>query len=216
MGQVSIPVLVEMLKSKGIRTEKAFPPEQISRVTEPVAAISLEETDSEKHTTTVLVEIFGPADQGGAVCQDKGAVVCAALESVGGVCKQGRCEFLAKANLFRVPVKAVFQEDKQFTVAIGTSTLRYLTALSMEQTKSSSAESLDGSAWIFTLEEFFPWGKESTLGLTEPFELNVYYAGYVERYESCRLTERKRIPEALGMRQIRKGKASNRILTADK
>ena len=215
MGQISIAMLVEMLKGNGIRAENAYPAERISRITEPVAALSLEEADGEKQTVTVLVEVLGPKEGGAAVCQQKGLEVCALMERNGAVCKQGRCDFLAKANVFRVPVKAVFQEGRQFDVRMGSTTLRYLRSISMEQEKVASADTLDSAPWVFTLEEFFPWGMESTLSVTEPFDLDLLYADRVERYEDCTLTEKRRIPEASGMRQILKGKARGRVFTSE-
>ena len=214
MGQISLSMLVEMLKGSGIRAEMAFPAEKINRITDVVAAVSLGEADGGKHRVTVLIEVFAPKEKGGTACQQKGLEICALMERNGAVCSQGRCDFLAKANVFRVPVEAVFQEDRQFTVDMGGKELRYLCQLSLEQKKASGTE-LDNSPWEFTVEEFFPWGKEGTLGVTEPFQLDVHYAGVLERYEDCTLTEKQRIPEATGMRQIRKGKASRRIFTSE-
>lgn len=215
MGYISPAQVVDLLNAGGIRTETAFPAERITRIAEPVAAVSLAEVDQEKSTVTVLVEILGPKESGGYVCQQKALEACSILADAGAVCCQGGCEFLNKGNVFRVPVKAVFCTAEQFTIATGDLMLTYVCGFSAEQVLDSTVTSLQDAPWEFTVEEFFPWGVQDTLEAEEPFELDLRCAGNIERYEECQWIRRQRIAEELGIRQIRKGKATGRILTSE-
>lgn len=215
MGQVSLSQVVALLSAGGVRAETAFPAERITRITEPVAAVSLGQVDQEKSTVTVLVEVLGPKESGGYACQQKALTACTILADAGAVCKQGGCTFLSKGNVFRVQVEAVFSTAEPFTIATGTLTLSYACGFSAEQKVDSSYTSLQNAPWEFTIEEFFPWGVLVTLDPTEPFKLDVRCAGNVERYEECTWTGQKRVAEKTGIRQIRTGKATKRILTLE-
>lgn len=216
--------VIQMLSSGGIRAEAAFPGERISRITEPVAAVSLKKADLEDQIATVLVEVFGPQESGGYLCQKQALQVCAILEEEGGICSQGGCDYISKGHVFRVPVEATFRgaarandlvSVPKFTVTTGELPLSYACGFSAEQSQKSTSTLLDGAPWDFTVEEFFPWGVEDTLSVEEPFDMNVACMGIVERYQNCMWTNRKRIAETLGIRQIRKGTAASRIHTSE-
>lgn len=215
MGQISLTQVVSLLSAGGVRAEAAFPADRITRIVTPVAAVSLGEVDQEKSTVTALVEVLGPKESGGYACQQKALEVCNILADAGAVCRQGGCNFLSKGNVFRVQVEAVFSTAEPFTIATGEMVLSYASGFSAEQKVDSTYTSLQNALWEFTVEEFFPWGVQDTLGVEEPFQLDVRCAGNIERYEECTWTERKRVAEKTGIRQTRKGKANSRILTAE-
>lgn len=214
MGQITIAQVVRLLNNGGVRAEAAFPPEQITRITEPVAAVSVLQACPGKGSYTMLVEILAPKESGGQACQQKALTACTILENGGAVCKQGSCDFHSKGNLFRVKVEAEFSTTETFTVKIGNQTLPYARGFSAEQKPSSSYGDLDGAMWEITLEELFPWGVQDTLFATDPFELDICCKGKIERYEGCVWKERKRVAEEKGIRQICKGKATGLIFTA--
>lgn len=224
MGQMIVDQVVQLLKNGGVRTEAAYPYGVIDRVTEPVAAVSLEAVDTASRISKVLVEILAPRSSGGYACQKKALEVCALLEAGGGVCTQGKCSFVRHSDLFRVPVQAVFQgiaradglENLPQPVLIaGGMTLNRLEEFSAQQTVSGSDESIYTAPWTFRVEEFFPWGVWNTLEPDEPFTMDLRYGGNIERFERCVWTHRERIKENGGIRQIRKGKATGRSLTSE-
>lgn len=214
MGQISLTQVVSLLSIDGVRADTAFPAERITRITEPVAAVSLAQVDQEKCTVTMLVEILGPKESGGYACQQKALTACEILAEAGAVCKQGGCSFLSKSNVFRVPVEAVFSTAEPFTIVTGTLKLSYACGFSSEQKVSSTYASLQDAPWEFEIEEFFPWGVQVTLEPEEPFQMDVRSGGKIERYETCKWTERRRVSEKTGIRQFRKGKAQSRALTS--
>lgn len=214
MGQISLAQVVSLLSAGGVRSEAAFPAERITRIVEPVAAVSLGEVNQEKGTVTVLVEILGPKESGGYACQQKAMTACDVLADAGAVCKQGSCAFYGKGNVFRVQVEAVFSTVEEHTIVVGGRTLPYACSFSAHQKASTETGDLDGVMWEITLEEFFPWGVQDTLGVEETFQVDICCAGYIERYEGCTWTERKRETEQNGIRQIRKGTAMSLIFTA--
>lgn len=215
MGQLILEKVVKLLSNGGIRTENAYPAERITRITSPVAAVSLGEVDQEKDAVTVLVEIFGPKASGGYACQQKALEAGEILAGAGAVCRQGGCDFISKGNVFRVQVEAHFNGKKQMTITTGELTLPYACSFSSEQVLDETVTSLYNAPWEFTVEEFFPWGVWNSLEAQEPFTLDLHVSGNIERFEKCVWTERKRITEQLGIRQIRKGKATGRTLTSE-
>lgn len=214
MGQISLSQVVTLLSTGGVRSEAAFPAERITRIEEPVAAVSLGQVDQEKSAITVLVEILGPKESGGLACQQKALEACTILAEAGAVCKQGSCSFLSKGNVFRVPVEAVFSTAEVFTITTGTLKLIYAYGFSAKQKVDASYVSLQDAPWEFTIEEFFPWGVQETLYVPGPFQLDLRCGDKIERYEECMWTERKRVAEKAGVRQTRIGTAVSRILTS--
>ena len=215
MGRISIAQVVQMLNGGGVRAEAAYPSGLITRVVSPVAAVSLAQACPGKGSYTMLVEILGPKESGGYTCQLKALEACTILENAGAVCKQGGCEFLSKGNVFRVKVEAEFSATEKFTVTAGGRILPYACGFSAQQKASTASGDLDGVMWEISLEEFFPWGVQDTLGIDEPFQLDIRCSGKTERYEGCTWTERKRETEQNGIRQIRKGKATSLVFTAE-
>lgn len=223
MGQLIIDHVIALLSDGGIRAGSSYPAANIQRVTEPVAAVSLAKADLKANTVQVLVEILSPKEGGGYECQKEALKACLLLEAAGAICCQDGCAYMPKANLFRVPVKAVFKGTvtsagmealPEYTVVTGGITLPYVCGFSAKQVRSGSGTSLQNAPWEITVEEFIPWGVEDSLEADEPFQMDLRCMGNIERFESCSWNERKRTAEELGIRQIRTAKATGRILTA--
>ena len=222
MGLLIVDKVIELLNDEGIRASYSYPSGNIQRVTEPVAAVSLAKADLKDHTVQVLVEILSPKESGGHVCQTEALKACFILEEAGAICTQDSCTFLAKANLFRVPVRAVFnstvtsygtQELPKYTVVTGGLSLKYVCGFSAVQERAQATSNWQTTPWEVTVEEFIPWGIADTLEAEEPFVMDLRCMGNIERFEGCTWRERKRIAEEAGIRQIRKIKATGRILT---
>jgi hypothetical protein len=224
MGQMIVDKVVGVLANGGIRAQAAFPGGKLVRVTEPVAAVSLERAQPKEYRSVVLVEILAPQEVGGYLCQQKALEACNLLDAAGGECDQGRCLFDRSSNLFRVPIRVAFHgaarpgnvEDVPRPVIVaGDMQLPYVTAFSAEQKVSGDVLSLESASWEITVEEFFPWGVWNTIEPEQPFILELRYMGRVEQYRHCKWIGWKRIKEELGMRQIRKGIAQSRSLTGE-
>ena len=223
MGQLIIDQVIELLNDEGIRASHSYPAANIQRVTEPVAAVSLAKADLKANTVQVLVEILSPKEGGGYACQKEALKACFILEAAGAICCQEGCAYLPKANLFRVPVKAVFKGTvtsagmealPEYAVVAGGITLRYVCGFSAKQAVSGSSASLQNAPWEITVEEFIPWGVEDSLEADEPFQMDLRCMENIERFEGCTWSKRERIAEESGIRQIRTAKATGRILTS--
>ena len=172
MGQMIVDKVVEVLRAGGIRAEAAFPSGKLVRVTEPVAAVSLEQAQPQEYRSVVLVEILAPQEIGGYLCQKKALEACGLLEAEGGVCEQGRCMFYRNSNLFRVPIRVTLhfaaragsvEAIPKAMITAGGMQLPYVCAFSAVQKVSGEALSLENAPWEITVEEFFPWGVWNTI-----------------------------------------------------
>lgn len=224
MGQMIVDRVVSLLQEEGIRAEAAFPGERITRVTEPVAAVSLEKADLDDRTATVLVEIFAPQESGGYLCQKKALEACAILEADGSVCTQGSCEFLGKGHVFRVPVKATYhgvarandmEEPAKFTILAGELPLQYAVGFTAKQVGSAKDGITQDTVWEYTIEEFFPWGIMETRMASDHFDLSVKCMGNVERYADSVWIRRQRTVEEKGIRQFMTAIAQKMVLTSE-
>lgn len=223
MGQLIVDRVIELLDGEGIRASYSYPATNIQRITEPVAAVSLAKADLKDHTVQVLVEILSPKESGGHACQTEALRACFILEAAGATCTQDCCTFLPKANLFRVPVRAVFnstvtsygtKELSQYTVIAGGLKLGNICGFSAEQERALPTSDWQNTPWEVTVEELIPWGVEDSLEADEPFVMELRCMGNVERFEGCTWSKRKRTAEGAGIRQVRIIKANKRILTS--
>lgn len=147
-------------------------------------------------------------------CQQKALEVCKILEAAGAVCKQGGCAFLSKGSVFCVKVEAEFSTAEGFTIVAGDVPLPYACGFSSGQKATKDEDTLRDVPWEVTVEEFFPWGVQDTLGIKEPFQLDFCCEQKIERHEGCIWIERKRVAEQNGIRQVRKARSENRIYTS--
>ena len=223
MGKLIIDEVIQLLCDGGIRADTAYPTGSIQRVSEPVAAVSLNKADLQARTAEVLVEILTPKEIGGYLCQKTALEACGILEEAGAVCCQSNCEFVNRANLFRVPIRAVFrgaaryndlEELPQYSVMVGSLLLPHVCGFTAQQALKGSTTPLQDAPWEITVEEFLPWGVEDSLEAENPFTIDLRCNGVTERFDDCVWIERKRIAEELGIRQIRKAKADSRLFTA--
>ncbi len=221
MGGLILDEMVQRLNDNGIRAQTAYPDEFINRVTSSVAALSLYEVDGENYTVTILAEILGPKSRGGRAVQVRALQAVEVLEEEGAVCRQGSCEFVSKANVFRVPIWATFKGIPRaeemitfsgYQIMAGTLFMSQACGFSSWQVPTGTEETLLNAPWKFQIEEFFPWGVQDTMEAEEPFTLKVRSNSGVESYFQCKWTGRKRVAEERGIRQIREGWAKSRSI----
>ena len=221
MGDIILDMVVELLNQQGIMAEAAQPAGNMVAAQTTVAAVGLECVDQAAETATILVEMVSPANQGAKICQKRALKVYDILQEAGAVCRQDKCTFLSKANMFCTPITAVFygtataegwQPRQEYTASVAGVSLPKVTAFSAQQRLTGEeATSLAGMAWEFTLEEFLPVDVSESEDPEEPFTLTVTTGGKSETYTGCRLTARERVTERNGIRQVRRGTAEQRV-----
>lgn len=224
MGDVILDLVVELLNENGIMAEAAQPAGDMVAVQTTVAAVGLERVDQAEESATILVEMVSPAMQGAKICQKRALKVYDILREAGAICRQDKCTFLSKANMFCTPITAVFygtataegwQPRQEYTVSVEGVPIPKVTAFSARQQLAGEEEtSLSAMLWEFTLEEFLPVGVPEPAEPEEPFTLTISHGTESETYTGCKLTARERVAERKGVRQIRKGTAQQR--TANK
>ena len=220
MGTLILDMVVDLLNEGGVRAEAAQPAGNMTAVQLAVAAVSLEEVDQESGSVTVLVEIVGPSKIGARRCQQRALDAFEILCNAGGICRQGKCTFLSKADMFCIPVTAVFygtatsegwQPSAHFEVMISGTSLPHVREFSAAQEIGAEVTSLAEMGWTFSLEEFFPAGTEEAVDdPAEPFEVTLSDGSRCESYIGCNFMSRERTLEENGIRQVRRGTAQQR------
>ena len=216
MGKTILRTVVDMLMEGGVSAAPARPEKTMLIIHTPVAAVSIEKVDTVEGSVTVLVEVVAPMQSGAERCQERALAVCSILSANGAECVQGDCTFNGRSALFCSPVSARFYGTADangwtprpsYTLTLGETVLKYMTAFSAEQVKTA-----DGEPWVFTFEEFLPMGAQETEAPKEMFSLQLSSAGQTEYFHGCLMTERRRILSPGGIRQIRKGTALSRTV----
>lgn len=184
---------VDALKSAGIRAERGFPSDLIKAITGPVAAVTVEQSDQKK--IVLAVTVYGPADQGGRVCEELAQTVAQVLREKRGRCQVGSCSFDAESGLFSVKVTATWLETLHNTVQIDNVTLAYATEFSAVQTRQvqqvTDAETGEKSVvneeviWTVAIQELLPFREVMVVDHKESFTLRVKHENCTEIYPEC-------------------------------
>ena len=219
MGDVILDLVVELLNEKGVMAEAAQPAGDMVAAQTTVAAVGLECVDQTEESATILVEMVSPADQGAKICQKRALKVYDILRSAGAICRQDKCTFLSKANMFCTPITAVFygtetaegwQPYVGYAATVAGVPLEKVTAFSATQRLVEKENAPAEKKWEFTLEEFLPAETQEPADPAEPFVLTVARGAWSDTYTGCKITSWERVTEKNGIRQIRRGTAEQR------
>ena len=222
---------MDALQEAGIRVGRAYPGERMPSIQSVAAAVQLEQIDQAAATATVLVSVLVPAAMGAAKSEDGAVQVCNILRSAGAACLLHKTEHIGSAGLFCTEVSAVFSgqetengwettpepdpepEPLTFSVKLGSTVLSYPVSFTAERAVDETVTSLSDAQWHFELEELFPLDAKEESSPAEPCAITVSRDGRTEVYSGCIVTAQKRILEADGQRQIRKGTATGRTVS---
>ena len=219
MGDVILEWVVQLLQDNGIWAEAAQPAGNMVAVENTLSAVSLEQVDQAKETATIVVEVVSPAKQGAKICQIRALKVYDVLRNAGAVCRQDKCSFVSKADIFCVPVTAVFrgivtQDDWRphpgYTVRINGEELPRITGFSAVQETRTVIDTLPDAEWEFTLEELIPAGSTVAASLEGPFRLDLTSETVSETFTQCRWTSVRREYNHQGLRLTRSGISPHR------
>ena len=215
VGQTIVQKVVTKLSGAGIDAIRAYPAEKLTGLSGVRAAVSLQSTDPEKGTATVLIHVCSPLSAGGSACEDAASRVCVLLRGMGGQCKQGQCAQLDRKDILCVEVSAVFLGWDAgggwtgFAVTLGGVALPYVRAVKVWRSI-GDADSLGEAVWKFRIEETLPPESSEGAAVTEPFTLTVTRGSRSEAYSQCTLTYHRCELDAGALRRIRQGVAGSR------
>lgn len=210
MGQLILSNVVQALNDAGIPAERGYPSRKMAVLTEPVAAVNLQQAAIRGQTLTALVTILSPVELGAAVCEETALEAGDILTEQGGSCTVAECRFDGRTGLFSVEISAQFQTAFP-KVKLGNLLLQHVEAFTCWRTVDEDAgiTELNKAPWSFRLEEFFPVGASEEEAPEEPFFLMHISDNGTESYHNCRWTYLRRVWSATGIRQIRLGTAES-------
>lgn len=214
MGEGLVSRVVSLLKGHALRAAPAGPGEPFVSPETPVAAVSILKLEPEKALGTVRVQLLVPEYMGAAACEEEATRVGLILEGDGAWWVQKAWEYRGRESVYCVPLEAEFhgvptedgwvpaEEYPSLRVTVG--------GMLREHATKFTAWQAEEGAWNYQLEEFYPAGTaEQNLGIG-PFDAELTHAGVSERYCDCTITQRRRVSEAGGLRQIWEGTAERR------
>ena len=221
MGRSIVERTVSSLRQGGFRAEAACPGEKIPALEALAVAVDLHEVDLGEKTAVLAVSVLAPSALGAQECQKAALTVGQLLQAEGASCTQDACEFDGLANLFCVRILARYAGTAMpddwsaragFFVTMGDLRLSRVERFTARRV-SAGEEGLSDS-WEFQLEEFFRPEDVEPEEAAAPFILRMYRPLQTETFRNCQWTEQQRVTEQTGTRQIRKGTAQGRTVTA--
>ena len=184
---------MQALQGAGIPNMRGYPGTKIQAVLEPIAAVSLQRY-TDKYLT-LAVEIFGPAEQGGAICEALAVRVAALLTERLALCTVENCEFSGKTGLFSVRVLAQWQRELDYAVEIDDEAIDHVISCQAEKNTvlvpyvlSDTGDVLtkvERNEWTITVTDLWPLGEKLPGERTTAFTMMVMRPGGLEAYEQC-------------------------------
>ena len=213
MGEWYIERVIAVLIAGGIPADRACPGGGMPKLTKIGAAVSLQEMDMAEKTMTVQVLILCPAVLGAAACEDTAMEAARLMGTIGGRARVLSCSFDGQTGLFQVAVRTQFFAGtlpaENVDLAIEDLPVPYVVSFTASREVSREEPELYDTPWVFTMEEWIPGDATELRSFAMPFEMVL---NGKETYSECVFTSQKRILLPDGIRQIREGTATQRIM----
>ena len=225
MGLSILDLVLGKLREAGFTADAAFPGQDGPVITEPVAAVHIENVDRAGLTVTVGVHINSPGARGGTACELEALRATEVLRWAGAECVQKACRYDGDRRVYAVEILATFtgitgtdswDSGPGFRVRIGTTMLTAVRRFTAQMRQDYQAEYAIGEEgpvgysrkkafWELTLEELYPVGSPEILDPASPFSLMVTTGEKTELYENCHWTSVRRQFTREGLLRVRTG-----------
>ena len=184
---------VDALQAAGIRAERGYPAEDVPHLTGPVVAVTVEQAEQKR--VVLAATVYGPAAQGGRVCEELAQTVADTLREKRARCQVDGCRYDGETGLFSVKVTACWLESLHNTVQIDNATLAYATEFSAVQTRQvqqvTNPETGEKSVvneeviWTVAIQELLPFREVMVVDHKAAFTLRVKHENCTEVYPQC-------------------------------
>lgn len=233
MGISILEKVLYRLREAKFKANVAFPGQKYPQITEPVAAVHIEQVDRASMTVTLEVNVICPASYGGAACELEALRATEALQWDGAICVQNGCTYDGASQVYMVTILATYTcvtEANSYTLGPGFDIYvnniyhRFAVSFAETETRSHTVEfamgerspagiSMGSSVWEITMEErILPGFSE----MSEPkgaFELRIEREAGTETYYDCRWTSVHRTLDRNGQRRVWKGTALRKVVS---
>lgn len=225
LGISILEKVLQRLRQAKFKATVAFPGQKYPQITEPVAAVHIEQVDRASMTVTLEVNIICPASYGGTACEVEALRATETLQWDGAICIQNGCTYDGASQVYMVAILATYicVTDKDncimgpgFDVYINDIYHRFAVGFTEEENRKHTVEfemgerapmgiSLGSSVWEITLEELILAGSPEYEEPEGPFELRIVRAAGTDVYYHCRWLSIRREMTHNGLRRICKG-----------
>lgn len=225
MGISILEKVLQRLRQANFKATVAFPGQKYPQITEPVAAVHIEQVDRASMTVTLEVNIICPASFGGTACEVEALRATEVLQWDGAICIQNGCTYDGASQVYMVAILATYtgvtEADSYtmgpgFEVYINDIYYRFVVGFAEEEKREHRAEfamgetapigiSLGSSVWEITLEELILPGSPEYAEPKGPFELRIERDAGTETYYHCRWLSIRREMTRNGLRRVCKG-----------
>lgn len=218
-----------MLRDAGFLANVAYPGQKYPVITEPAAAVHIEQVDRANLTVTLEITVICPGSQGGTQCELEALRATEVLRASGAVCVQNGCAYDGIAQVYCVDILATYtcvteadscQIGPGFQVYVNDICIPRVISFTAERYTDSDLRFVMGEAapagscagcggWRITIEEQIPPGEYEMGDGYEPMTIRLEKStGFQEVFSGCRWTSVKRVVDKRGVHRVRTGIAS--------
>lgn len=225
MGISILEKVLQRLRQADFKATVAFPGQKFPQITEPVAAVHIEQVDRASMTVTLEISIICPASYGGTACEVEALRATEVLQWDGAICIQNGCSYNGASQVYMVAILATYtcvtEADSYvmgpgFSVYINDIYYPFVVSFGEEEKREHRAEfemgeqapigiSLGSSVWEIALEELILPGSPEYTEPKGPFELRIKRDAGTEIFYHCRWLSIRREMTRNGLRRICRG-----------
>ncbi len=208
---------ISALAQAGIPTRRGYPGDPVPPVTEPTAAVCVQQ--QRRGSLTLALNLYCPPALGGSAWEAAAAQAAAALEALGAACTINGCGFHRESGLLSGLLLVSWGEAAAETgtidcqIFVDGTILPHLTAFSAKQAVDlqpvqAMGEGIVGyrqeqRVWTLTVEELLPGSSLPVENGIGGFTLAVQRSGGRETFPDCRWVSTQRQEVGGGVRQVR-------------
>ncbi len=181
------------LRAAGIRAERGFPAAQAPALQDAMVAVTVEASDQKQ--IVLAATVYGPAAQGGQVCEELAQQAAQVLREKRARCQVDSCRFDGESGLFSVKITANWLKTVHNYIQVDNVALAFVTDFSAVQTRQvqqvTDPETGEKSVvneeviWTVAIQELLPFSAGMDVDHKESFTLRVWHDTFREFYPEC-------------------------------
>lgn len=185
--------VVSALQDAGIRADRGYPSKMMIVPESPIVTVTVDASSQKE--TVLAVTVYGPADQGGRVCEELAQTTAEVLRGQKARCDVGPCRYDPDTGLYALPLLATWKNFSHNVVRIDGEMLAYVTDFSAVQTRQVEPVTDEETGqvnvvneeviWTVAVQELLPFSEVMEVDPMDAFTLSVVHDNCTETYPEC-------------------------------
>lgn len=184
---------ISALQEAGIRADRGYPGKMVIDPESPIVTVTVEA--SSQREIVLAATVYGPAEQGGQICEELAQTTAEVLRSKKARCEVEACRYDPDVGMYSLRILATWKNFSHNVVRINGAALVYVTDFSAVQTRQVEpvVDEVTGQVnvineeviWTVAVQELLPFSEVMEVDPMDAFTLSVVHDNCTETYPEC-------------------------------